>query len=515
MKFRHKPPVRTAVTALMAACIVSLCISPVNSYADTDDTDVESQEQYEKTIESNSIENWPQGPEVYAAAAIVMEANTGTILYAKDIDTAYYPASITKIMTAILTLENCELDEVVTYSYNATHSIESGSSSIYTTEGEELTVEESLYALLLESANECANGLAEHVAGTIDDFVDMMNEKAEVLGCTNTHFANANGLHDDDHYTTAHDMALIMAEALKFEDFVRISGTAKYQMQPTNKRDEITYMTNHHYMIAPYKGVTTYLDDTVIAGKTGGTSMAKNTLVTAAERNGMTLIVVTMRTIGTDTTGVPTVTDTALLLDYASENFTIYNVSENEENFSVSGTSSFYTGSSVFGGSGSLIEINSSDSIVLPNDVDFSDAVPELVFTDGGDSETIATLSYTYNGQAVGTASLELVTENLEEFEFDVETSEGETVTQTRFITINVRIIAMAVCIVILLLLLIKIVRSIRRRFRPAPKVTKGTPYKKVKRTKRMFGDKKRRSEGRYVRTPKDRGGGDSGDLDL
>ena len=141
--------------------------------------EAERQAAYDKTIDSNSIENWPQGPQIYAESAIVMEADTGTILYNKDMDMVNYPASITKIMTALVTLENCSLDEIVTYSYYATDS-----STIGTTEGEELTVEESLYALLLESANECGNGLAEHVAGSIDAFVEMMNEKAAELGCT-------------------------------------------------------------------------------------------------------------------------------------------------------------------------------------------------------------------------------------------------------------------------------------------------------------------------------------------
>ena len=189
--------------------------------------EAERQAAYNKTIDSNSIESWPQGPQIYAESAIVMEADTGTILYNKDMDMVNYPASITKIMTALITLEQCSLDEVVTYSYYATHSIEAGSSSIGTTEGEELTVEESLYALLLESANECGNGLAEHVAGSIDAFVEMMNQKAADLGCTNTHFVNPHGLHDDNHYTSAHDMALITQAAIQNEDFVRISGTDK------------------------------------------------------------------------------------------------------------------------------------------------------------------------------------------------------------------------------------------------------------------------------------------------
>ena len=354
MKFSHRFRFFTGLLTL--SLVGSLCFSPVSAEAAkkaskrtaaqiaaekaaAEQIEAERQAAYNKDIDSNAIDGWPQGPQIYAESAIVMEASSGAILYNKDMDMKNYPASITKIMTALLTLENCSLDETVTYSYNATHTIDAGSSSIYTTEDEQLTVEQSLYALMLESANECANGLAEHVAGSIDAFAEMMNQKAAELGCTNTHFTNANGLHNDEHYTSAHDMALITQAAIQNEDFLRISGTAKYQMQPTNKRDEITYMTNHHYMIAPYKGITKYLDDSVIAGKTGNTSVAKGTLVTVAERNGMTLIVVTMRTQSTGEKGVPLFTDTALLLDYASENFTPFNVSENETNFSVSGSS--------------------------------------------------------------------------------------------------------------------------------------------------------------------------------
>lgn len=163
-----------------------------------------------------------------------MEASSGAILYNKDMDMKNYPASITKIMTALLTLENCSLDETVTYSYNATHTIDAGSSSIYTTEDEQLTVEQSLYALMLESANECANGLAEHVAGSIDAFAEMMNQKAAELGCTNTHFANANGLHNDEHYTSAHDMALITGPPFRTRIFSVLRHGPSTE-QPTNK----------------------------------------------------------------------------------------------------------------------------------------------------------------------------------------------------------------------------------------------------------------------------------------
>lgn len=544
MKFSHRFRFFTGLLTL--SLVGSLCFSPVSAEAAkkankksakqiaaekaaAEQLEAERQAAYNKEIDSNAIDGWPQGPQIYAESAIVMEASSGAILYNKDMDMKNYPASITKIMTALLTLENCSLDETVTYSYNATHTIDAGSSSIYTTEDEQLTVEQSLYALMLESANECANGLAEHVAGSIDAFAEMMNQKAAELGCTNTHFANANGLHDDNHYTSAHDMALITKAAIQNEDFLRISGTAKYQMQPTNKRDEITYMTNHHYMIAPYKGVTKYLDDSVIAGKTGNTSVAKGTLVTVAERNGMTLIVVTMRTQSTGEKGVPLFTDTALLLDYASENFTRFNVSENETNFSVAGSGTSYIGSAIFGQSKPLIQIDTNAGIVLPNGASFTDASPELTFQDENtDSDVIASLSYTYNGEPVGTADISLTKDNLQEFTFDKETdsdeaadsnSTEEPIQQTHFIKINVRLILIVAGVILLLFLLYRLIRHLMKTFQFSIHLPKFPRRRSRSRNRRSSYNgvkpvaKNKRPENRYHRTPKDRGGWD--DLDL
>ena len=312
-------------------------------------------------------------------------------------------------------------------------------------------------------------------------------------------------------------MALITKAAIQNEDFLRISGTSKYQMQPTNKRDEITYMTNHHYMIAPYKGVTKYLDDSVIAGKTGNTSVAKGTLVTVAERGGMTLIVVTMRTQSTGEKGVPLFSDTALLLDYASENFTKYNVSENETNFSVAGSGTSYIGSAIFGQSNSLITIDSNASIILPNGASFSDATPQLLFQDENtDSDLIASLSYTYNGEPVGTADIELMKDNLQEFTFDKETdteddsASQESLQQKHFIKINVRLILMIAAILLFLFLLYRLFRHLSRTFRLSLRLPR-LPRRRSR--SRSRGKVKKQSQGRYRRTPKDRGGWD--DLDL
>lgn len=519
MKFSH----RFLAAALGIAFLGSACFHPIDAdaarkrkptaaeIAAAEQAEQERQEAYNKTIDSNQIEGWPQGPQIYAESAIIMEADTGTILYNKDMDMVNYPASITKIMTALVTLEHCSLDEVVTYSYYATHSIEAGSSSIGRTEGEELTVEESLYALLLASANECGNALAEHVAGSIEAFVDMMNEKAAELGCVNTHFVNPHGLHDDNHYTTAHDMALIMKAALQNENFVRICGTDAYNLRPTNKSDEIVYMKNHHYMIGPYKNVSKYLDDTVIAGKTGYTSNAKFTLVTAAERNGMTLIVVTMRTGSAPNSSEPGglyFPDTALLLDYASENFSKVNVAANETNFSVNGSGFFHTGSAIFGQTEPLIEINKNDSIILPNDVAFTDASPELTFQSSENSDTIATLSYSWQGQPVGTASIELAESTVQEFTFDRNTGdpeepENEENAPKKFIRINIRLILAFVIVIAVVILIYLIIRQLMKSFNLSLNIE--SLRRRFRRRKRVRRKKRPKPRKRYKRTPKKR----------
>ena len=304
--------------ALGIAMLGSVCLQPITAHAITaaekeaaEQAERERQEAYNKLIDSNQVENWPQGPQIYAESAVVIEASTGTILYNKDMDQVNYPASITKIMTALLTVENCAMDEVVTYSYYATHSIEAGSSSIGTTEGEELTVEESLYALLLMSANECGNGLAEHVAGSNAAFAALMNEKARALGCTGTNFTNPHGLNDPAHLTTPRDMALILRAALENETFRRIDTTTSYEFPALQKETAKTITMGHKMM---YPSDSRYYEG-IIGGKTGYTSLAGNTLVTGAERNGVRLITVVMKSKKTH------YTDTKALLDYGFANY--------------------------------------------------------------------------------------------------------------------------------------------------------------------------------------------------
>ena len=431
---------------LTGALICTVAFSPLQSFATEDQLEAESQAAYTKTIESNDWENWPTGPSVYAQSAIVMEADSGVILYAKDMEAKHYPASITKIMTALITLERCELDEEIEYSYHATHSIEYGSSSIARTEGEILTVEETLYGLMLASANECANALAEHIAGSIEEFAVLMNEKAKELGCVNTHFANANGLHDENHYTCAYDMALITRAALQNEDFRRISGEDYYTLRATNKNPEELLIQNHHYMISSYK-TSKYLDDTVFSGKTGYTSDALNTLVTCGTRNDMDVIVVTMRTRSSGERGVPVFTDTQALLDYAN-NFHKLNISENEETFVVGNAYDFSVTSEDTVSTASLISVDDQACVILPNQVSFQDTSPSITLEEGPDGNT-PYLTYEYAGQTVGKASISL--EDLAPEEPD---TDEDTVEKPRFILINIRLIIIVLAVILCILLI-------------------------------------------------------------
>ena len=199
--FHNKNKWTKRFVLLFMGCILFLQTS-LTAFAETD---LEQEAEYRKTlpIQSNEIENWPDGPVVGAQSAILMEANTGTILYEKNIHEKLYPASTTKMMTCLLAIENCSLDEMVTFSSEAVFGIEQGSSNAGIDVGEQISMEECLYIILMYSANEVTAGVGEHVAGSIDAFVDKMNERAKELGCLNTHFNNSNGLPDENHYTTA------------------------------------------------------------------------------------------------------------------------------------------------------------------------------------------------------------------------------------------------------------------------------------------------------------------------
>ncbi len=234
-------------------------------------------------------------PAVVAESAVLMDVDTGVILYEKNAHRKQFPASITKILTCLLARENTELTDMVTFSHQAVFGIERGSSNIGIDEGEQLTMEQCLYATLLESANEVAAGIAEHVGGSPEGFSAMMNEKAKELGCTESNFVNANGLPDDNHYTSAYDMALISRAFFQDETLTKISGTVLYHIPATaTQKDEID-LRNHHRMLEGCQFGSKYCYDYTIGGKTGYTDTARHTLVTCGEKNGHRLVCVVLK----------------------------------------------------------------------------------------------------------------------------------------------------------------------------------------------------------------------------
>lgn len=363
-----------------------------------------------KATEENTLEEWPTGPSVYAEGAIVMEASTGLILYEKNIDEAYYPASITKIMTGLLTIENSNPGDIVTLSRDAYYNVELDSSRVGIEVGEQLTVQQALYAVLLMSANEVSYALAEHVAGTMPAFVEMMNKRAKEIGCKNTNFTNPHGLPDDNHYTSPYDMALITREAMKNETFRKIFATRTYQIPPTNITNEARPLRNHHKFILKQD----YIYDGCIGGKTGYTSKAKYTLVTVAKRGNLELICVVMR----DDTSDHQYTDTKKLLDFGYNNFSIYPIADLEKPSQVISESPFFTKyNALLSQNDKPIITDRKGYLVLPNKASFEDAQKEIIFYT--DKETaaetkdkksediiIGQISYTYNGKYVGGADI-------------------------------------------------------------------------------------------------------------
>lgn len=255
-----------------------------------------------------------QGPDVKAPAAILIDKKSGQILFQRNAYSVYYPASITKVMTALLVIERTtDFDEMITASHKAVYGIETGSSVMGLSEGESFTVDAILHGLLLRSGNDAAVALAEHIAGGEEEFAKLMTTRAKELGCKNTNFANAHGLPDDNHYTTAYDMALILRQAASNEKFIEVSSCLEYTLPPTpffKNQERVLY--NQNKLITNNE----YYNPDVVCSKTGYTDLAKNTLVTYGKRGDIELISVVLY----EETG-DSYPDTSTLLSYGFDNY--------------------------------------------------------------------------------------------------------------------------------------------------------------------------------------------------
>ena len=349
-------------------------------------------------VQSNAVANWPTGPVISAESAILMDADTGAILYAKNIHQKEYPASTTKILTTLIASERCSMDEIVDFSYDAVHDIDPGSNHIAIEPGEQLTMEECLNAILIRSANEVSFAVAEHISGTTwQDFGDIMNERAKELGCVDSHFVNPNGLPNEEHYTSAYDLAMIGKAFFANEALCKMTMTHMLHILPSERQPDDIMEVNKMELIPGGKYAYPYL----VGCKTGYTDVARSTLVSCAEKNGMKLICVVMRDENPNY-----YEDTISLFDYGFSNFQRVNISQTETKYNIDNAGAFYSGNDIFGNSKPILQLNQNDSITLPNTITFRDASSAISYDNTAPGQA-AVITYTYNDVVLGTASID------------------------------------------------------------------------------------------------------------
>ena len=353
---------------------------PVRAAEETADTaaDTAVQTADPSIVTTNGIQGWPQASDISSTAAIVMETSTNTVLYSKNADQALYPASAVKVMTCLMALENSSLDDQVTMTATGVSGVTDGGANISAQLDEVFTMEQCLYAIMVASANDIALQVAEHISGSVEDFVAAMNTRAQELGCTNTVFTNPTGLPDENQHTTAHDMALIMEAAMANDTFRTIAQTTSYTIPATNVSGGDRVLTNNFTMINS-SGDSYY--EPCIGGKEGYTEASGSTLVCEASKNNMKLVCVVLN-------GASGVTDNEAiaLLNYGFDNFTPLTLPDDDFNRLSGGTVIVPTGTGA-----------------------------DALTTEDSSSDGQITRQYYFGGTPIGTAILEDVEEQTDD----------------------------------------------------------------------------------------------------
>ena len=363
---------------LALACVISIFSMSVCAFAKSD---------------------WPLDTGCQSEAGIVMDLDSGAVLFAQNIHVQEYPASITKLLTALVVVENASMDEQVTFSHDAVYNVESGSGNkLQLEEGDVLSVKDCLYVMLLQSSNQAANALAEHVGGSREAFADMMNEKAASLGCRESHFVNPSGLNDPEQLTSAYDMAQIGAAVFGNPTLLEICSTTSATLPPTiNNPNGRTYSMEHKLVVTGDSSDENYYPSAV-AGKTGYTSLAGQTLVTYAEQDGRRQVAVTLKS-----TQRTHYSDTKTILDFGFARFKNVSVAENETDY-VTGEEPVTIGDETY--SPSDLYLDEKAVVTLPNDAQFSDADKYLQteIPASHPEGAVGRIIYTYNDRQIGVA---------------------------------------------------------------------------------------------------------------
>lgn len=392
----------------------------------------------------------------YCPSCILIEANTGKILYEKNSNDVRFPASTTKIMTAILTVENCNLDDVATVSHNAVYSIPYDYTHASLKEGEELTIEQLLYALMIPSANDAAIVLAEHISGSVEEFAKLMNKRAEELGCKNTHFVNPNGIHSKDHTSTSYDLALMGKFAMQNSIIRKIVSTTQFTLPATNKYSKTDRIFNNSndllntYSRYYYEGTT--------GVKTGYTGEAGNCIIASAKKNNLEVILVVLGGESTNTGLSQRYLDCKTLFDYAFNNYSLKTLNEKNavlKQITVRGATEETQNLNVL--------IKDKIEIFAENNIDLSSLDPEITLDENliapiSANSAIGKITYNYDGQ---TYSSDLIAETQ--------------VLSSDFLPLLFRILLIFVVLYLLFLLLKKPKNKSKKTYK---KKTKGGNYK-------------------------------------
>lgn len=373
----------------------------INNSVDTSEASANSNGSAETNISDEGTAITSNIPSTYSPATLLMDLDSGQILYSKNANTKMYPASTTKIMTAILTIENCDLSDIAVASHNAIYSVPAGYSHANIQEGEELTIEQLLNVLLIPSANDAAFVLAEHIAGSVEAFSDMMNAKAAEIGCKNTHFVNPNGIHNEDHYSTAYDLALIGKYAMQYETFRDIASKTSCSLPATNKyprEDRLFNTTNELLKVNYSKAANNYYYPYATAGKTGYTDAAKNCIVATAKKDDMSLLVVVLHGERTEDGLSQRALDCKTLFEYGFNNFkheVIAHKGDIAKQVSISGGTN---------DSKDLDLVYSEDiTALVPSNYDITSATPNIKLTENmyapiSEGTNLGSITFSING---------------------------------------------------------------------------------------------------------------------
>ena len=439
---------RRILAAVLAAALAAAPSAAVRADEETDapmdQREIERQTAYAIPPDTNSLAGWPQGPSVYGDSAIVMDMDSGAIVYGKQIDKRHYPASITKLLTALVALENSQLTDEVLFSDDSVSFLEYGDAHIGMTPGEIISMEDAYYGMLLASANEVSYAVAENVGrlmgGDYNTFIQKMNDRSAELGCTGSHWMNANGLHDENHYTTAHDMALITSAVYQYDEYREVVQTLSHTIPPTNLVNESRTFQQNHKMLWP-KNDNYY--EYCTGGKTGYTDQARTTLVTTADNGNLRLAAVVLYDFGNDA-----YIDTRAMFDYVYNNFSKVMLADQETPEEIDAYS------------------ENDSYVLLPAGIEFGDLEKEIEITDEQSRE--GTVTYTYQGQKVGSAGVVLTKEYVMEqtgHDYTLQVKKGAAASDVKELPLALKIvIGIGTALVVLAILLAVYIWQVRRR---------------------------------------------------